>query len=192
MLVEEKLLRENIAKSDPKKVYRLYESWPANAEETLKKSLEITPKKYTRVLYLAVGGSATAGDIISDWFLTSGGVEVSVFRGYLPKMNLEDTLVLVCSTSGDTEETVRLARIISEKHVDTVTISAGGKLMELAQSKGIPHVEIKMIESPRYTLPYSLFASIAVLRSVSLLEGFEWELDEAITNLKRTGQLVSS
>jgi glucose/mannose-6-phosphate isomerase len=73
-----------------------------------------------------------------------------------------------------------------------VTISAGGKLMELAESKGISHVKIKMAEAPRFTLPYSLFASIAVLRSASLLEGFEWELDEAISNLKKTGRVIAS
>jgi len=177
MFAEEKLLSENIAKSDPKKVYQLYEGWPANAEETLKKSPEMTPKKYERVVYLAVGGSATAGDIISDWFLSSGGVEVSVFRGSLPKLNLENTLVIICSTSGDTVETLRMADTVRAHHPDIVTISHDGKLKGLAKA-------------PRFSLPFSLFASVAVLRSAGLLEGIEWELDDTISTLKKLTRAI--
>jgi glucose/mannose-6-phosphate isomerase len=188
MLQEEnELSLREITKVDSMKLYELYESWPARAEESLRTKVELRPRKYSRVVYLALGGSATAGDILSDWLLSSGGVEVSVFRGYLPKIRLDDALVVVCSTSGDTEETLRLAKKAIDKHPDMVAISAGGKLMELAERNGIEHVKIKMVEAPRFSLPHSLFASIAVLRSASLLEGFEWELDEAIANFRKVG-----
>jgi glucose/mannose-6-phosphate isomerase len=190
MSAEEKLLRENIAKSDPKKIYQLFESWPANAEATLKKSPAMTPKNYDRVVYLAVGGSATAGDIISDWFLSSGKVEVSVFRGSLPKVRLENTLVIICSTSGDTVETLRMAETIGRRHPDVVTISHNGKLKELADREGMMHVEIELAEAPRFSLPFSLFASIAVLRSAGLLDGIEWELEDAISTLKKVTSAV--
>jgi glucose/mannose-6-phosphate isomerase len=192
MMPEDKLLRDNLAKSDPKKVYQLFESWPARAEETLKKSLEITPKKYERVIYLAVGGSATGGDIISDWFLSSGGVEVSVFRGSMPKLKLENTLVIICSTSGDTAETLRMAEVVRRRHSDVVTISHNGKLREMAEREGMMHVEIDLAEAPRFSLPYSLFASIAVLRSAGLLEGIEWELQDAISTLKTVYRSIGS
>ncbi|MDA4132704.1 MAG: hypothetical protein OK454_06215 [Thaumarchaeota archaeon] len=191
-MAEEKLLRDNLAKSDPKKVYELFESWPARAEETLKKSPEITPKKYERVVYLAVGGSATGGDIISDWFLSSGGVEVSVFRGSLPKLKLENTLVIICSTSGDTVETLRMAEVVRRRHSDVVTISHNGKLREMAEREGIAHVEIDLAKAPRFSLPYSLFASITVLRSAGLLEGIEWELDDTISTLKKACSSIGS
>ncbi len=180
-----------IKKVDARKLYELYESWPLEAEKALRTKVDLKPRKYARVVYLAVGGSATAGDIISDWLLSSGGAEVSVFRGYLPKIRLDDALVVVCSTSGDTEETLRMAKTVIEKHPDMVTISAGGKLMELAERNGIEHVKIKMIEAPRFSLPHSLFASIAVLRSASLLEGFEWELDEATANFRKVGLSIA-
>jgi glucose/mannose-6-phosphate isomerase len=188
---QDPLSPREIKKVDGRKLYELYESWPARAEESLRTKVELKPRKYGRVVFLAVGGSATSGDIISDWFLSSGGAEVSVFRGYLPKMRLDDSLVVVCSTSGDTEETLRMANMVIEKNPDMVAISAGGKLMEFAESRGIEHVKIKMAEMPRFSLPHSLFASIAVLRSASLLEGFEWELDEAMANFRETGLSIA-
>ncbi|MDA4114796.1 MAG: hypothetical protein OK474_12200 [Thaumarchaeota archaeon] len=189
---EEKLTPQEIAKVDPRRIGQLYESWPVNVEEALKTQVELGRKNYERVVYLAVGGSATAGDIISDWFLSSGGVEVSVFTGNVPKMKLEKTLVIVCSTSGDTEETLRMAETIGKKHPDMVAISAGGKLKEVAEKEGIVHVKIRLSEAPRYTLPYSLFASVAVLRSASLMDGMEWELEETVSSLKKTREMIAS
>jgi len=190
MMAEEKLLRHNIAKSDPTKIYELFESWPAKAEATLKKSLDMSPKRYDRVVYLAVGGSATGGDIISDWFLSSSKVEVSVFRGGLPKLNLDNALVIICSTSGDTVETLRMAEAVHRRHSDVVTISNNGKLREMAEREGLMHVGIDLAKAPRFSLPYSLFASIAVLRSAGLLEGIEWELDDAISTLKKVSVAI--
>ena len=189
---EEKLSPQEIAKVDPRRIDELYEKWPANVEEALKTQVQIGRKKYDRVVYLAVGGSATAGDIVSDWFLSSGGVEVSVFTGNVPKMNLGNTLVIVCSTSGDTEETLKMAETIGKNRPDMVAISAGGKLKEVSEREGIVHVKIRLSEAPRYTLPYSLFASVAALRSASLLDGMEWELAETVETLKRTREMIAS
>jgi glucose/mannose-6-phosphate isomerase len=191
MMAEDKLLLKNITVSDPRKVYELYESWPARAEEALKLRVDVPEKNYERVAYLAVGGSATAGDIISDWLLSSGGVEVSVFRGSLPKLNLEKTLVIICSTSGDTVETLRMAETVRRREAQVVTISHDGKLKEMAEKEGLAHVEIALAKAPRYSLPYSLFASISVLRSASLLDGIEWEVDDAVSTLKNVGKTIS-
>lgn len=191
MMADDKLLRENIAAADPKKVYELYESWPGRAEETLKQKVELTAKKYDRVVYLAVGGSATAGDIISDWMLSSGRTEISVFRGGLPRLKLGNALAIVCSTSGDTSETISMAQAVRNSGVDVVTISHGGRLAEMAAKEGLPHIEIGLAKAPRFSLPYSLFASVSVLRAASLLEGIEWELDDAISVMKNVGTSIA-
>jgi glucose/mannose-6-phosphate isomerase len=189
---EEKLSPREIARVDPRRIDQLYDRWPADVEDALKTKVEIGRKRYDRVVYLAVGGSATAGDIISDWFLSSGGVEVSVFTGNVPRINLDHALVIVCSTSGDTEETLKMAETIGRDHPDMVAISAGGKLRGAAEKQGIVHVKIKLSEAPRYSLPYSLFASVAALRSASLLDGMEWELEETVSTLKKTREMISS
>src|SRR5215472_1482602 len=101
---QDRLSPQALAAADPKNIYRIYEAWPRFAEQEASISVEVPSGHYDRVLYVANGGSASAGDIIADWFLASGGVEVSVFKGYLPKVNLSRAFVLVCSTSGSTEE----------------------------------------------------------------------------------------
>jgi len=190
MMAEDKLLGRNISGSDPHRVHELYASWPDRAAEMLREKVEVKDKRYERVAYLALGGSATAGDIISDWFLSSGAVEVTVFRGALPRIRLENTLVIVCSTSGDTVETLRMAEEFRRKGADMVTISHDGKLKQMAEREGLTHVQIPLAKAPRYSLPYSLFASILVLRAASLLAGMDSEVDDAVSTMKRLSSSI--
>lgn len=183
---EEKLTPPNIIARDPNEVHQLYESWPARAEEMLGREVDVPRKHYERVGYLAVGGSATAGDIITDWFVSSEQPEVTVFRGTLPNTRLDSCLLIVCSTSGDTSETLSMAEVARKRGAEMVTISHDGKLKEFAAREGLAHIEIPLAKAPRYSLPYSLFASIAVLRAASLLDGIEGEVRDAISTMKET------
>lgn len=156
-------------------------------------SVEIPSRHFDRVLYVANGGSASAGDIIADWFLASGGVEVSVFKGYLPKVNLSRAFVLVCSTSGSTEETILLMKRLAAKKAAMVAISSGGKLQHMAMELKVPHITIPIEMAPRYSLPHVLFAAIAALKSASLVGEKKWhEVKEAIECMKKVAPALSS
>lgn len=171
----------------------MYEAWPRFAEQEASLKVEIAPRHFDRVIYVANGGSASAGDIIADWFLASGGAEVSVFKGYLPKVNLSRTFVLVCSTSGSTEETILLMRRLAARKANMVAISSGGKLQELAMELKVTHITIPIEMAPRYSLPHVLFAAIAHLRSAGLVGEKRWgEVREAIESMKKVAPSLSS
>ena len=78
-------------------------------------------------------------------------------------MTLENTLVIVCSTSGDTEETLQMVRAIVKKRPDMVTISAGGKLKELRRQGRDSPREDRAHEGPTLHPP----ATASSLRSRS-------------------------
>jgi glucose/mannose-6-phosphate isomerase len=171
----------------------VYEAWPRFAEQESSLSVDIGSRHFDRVIYVANGGSASAGDIIADWFLASGGVEVSVFKGYLPKVNLSRALVLVCSTSGSTEETILLMRRLASKKATMVAISSGGKLQHLAMELKVPHITTPIEMAPRFSLPHVLFAAIATLRGASLVGEKKWrEVKEAIECMKKVAASLSS
>jgi glucose/mannose-6-phosphate isomerase len=190
---QDPLSPQAIARADPKNVYRVYEAWPRFAEHESSLSVDVGSRHFDRVIYVANGGSASAGDIIADWFLASGGVEVSVFKGYLPKVNLSRAFVLVCSTSGSTEETILLMRRLAAKKAAMVAISSGGKLQHLAMELKVPHITIPIEMAPRYSLPHALFAAIAALRGASLVGEKKWrEVKEAIECMKKVVTSLSS
>lgn len=190
---QDPLSPQAIAREDPKNIYRVYEAWPRFAEQESSLSVEIPSRNYDRVIYVANGGSASAGDLIADWFLASGGVEVNVFKGYLPKVNLSRAFVLVCSTSGTTEETILLMRRLAGKKANMVAISSGAKLQHDAIELKVPHITIPIEMAPRYSLPHVLFAAIAALRSASLVGEKKWrEVREAIDCMKKVQTSLSS
>jgi glucose/mannose-6-phosphate isomerase len=190
---QDPLSPQSIARADPKNIYRVYEAWPRFAEQESSLSVDIGSRHFDRVIYVANGGSASAGDIIANWFLASGGVEVSVFKGYLPKINLSRAFVLICSTSGSTEETLLLMRRLATKKAAMVAISSGGKLQELAMELKVPHVTIPIEMAPRFSLPHVLFAAIAALRSASLVGEKKWrEVREAIECMKKVAPSLAS
>jgi glucose/mannose-6-phosphate isomerase len=190
---QDPLSPQAIARSDPKHVYRVYESWPRFAEQEASLSVDIPSRHFDRVIYVANGGSASAGDIIADWFLASGGVEVTVFKGFLPKINLSRAFVLVCSTSGSTEETIILMRRLAAKNATMVAISSGGRLQADAIELRVPHVTIPIELAPRYSLPHVLFAAIAALKSASLVGEKKWrEVKESIDCMKKMAPSLAS
>ncbi len=171
-------------------VYRAYEAWPSYAEQSLRQRAEIEGR-FERVIFLAVGGSAAAGDIISDWLTMCGGPEFSVFKGVLPDANLDRALVIACSTSGNTEETIEVAKRAAKRGATMVTISGGGKLRQLAK-RGAVHIEIPIAMAPRYTLPNTLFATLAILRESGLLGTLANELDDGVGSMRKMGREIAT
>lgn len=187
------LSTQAIARADPKNIFRVFEAWPRLAEQESSLSLDVKSRHFDRVIYVANGGSASAGDIIADWFLASGGVEVCVYKGYLPKVNLSNAFVLVCSTSGSTEETIMLMKRLVARKATIVAISSGGKLQRLAMELRVPHITIPIEMAPRYSLPHVLFAAIAALKSAGLVgEKKGREVKEAIDCMKRVAPSLST
>jgi glucose/mannose-6-phosphate isomerase len=190
---QDPLSPQAIARADPKNIYRVFEAWPRFAEQESSLSVDVGSRHFDRVIYVANGGSASAGDIIADWFLASGGVEVSVFKGFLPKVNLSRTFVLVCSTSGSTEETILLMRRLAAKKAAMVAISSGGKLQHLAMELKVPHITIPIEMAPRYSLPHVLFAAIAALRGAGLVGEKKWrEVKDAIDSMRKVAASLAS
>jgi glucose/mannose-6-phosphate isomerase len=190
---QDSLSPQAIARADPKNIYRVFEAWPRFAEQESSIQVDVGSRRFDRVLYVANGGSASAGDLIADWLLASGGPEVSVFKGYLPKINLSKSFVLVCSTSGSTEETILAMRKLAARKAAMVAISSGGKLQQMAMELKVPHITIPIEMAPRYSLPHVLFAAIAALRSAGLVGEKRWrEVKEAIDCMKKVAPSLAS
>ncbi|MBI5355898.1 MAG: bifunctional phosphoglucose/phosphomannose isomerase [Candidatus Aenigmarchaeota archaeon] len=155
----------------------LVENFPEMCEQALRLTV---PKKNLKgvkgMLVLGMGGSGITGDIIRDCC----DVRVDVCRDYkLPKCDPE-TLVIAISYSGNTEETLSsFTQALGLKN--TLAITSGGKLIELARSGKIDTIQIPSGMPPRAALSYLLFPLIKFLRQSGVrIEG----VDEAIESLK--------
>lgn len=131
-----------------------------------------------QVLVTGMGGSAIGGDLLADLASTSPSVPVIVIRSYrIPYALDQDTLVLSCSYSGNTEETLATFQQASSQGATIIAVSSGGALGREAQARSLPFFRIGYEGEPRSALGYSFIVPAVLLAKLGLLDtegiGFE-------------------
>ena len=176
----------SISRVDRSKVHQVYASWPRLAEEGARAAVEIPSNQYTRAVYMGMGGSASAGDIISDWLKSRGGPILEVEKGTFRHSGMQGELVLACSASGNTRETLDGAKSALQRGATIVSICSGGLLEEFARENGLPVVKIPRGSASRYSLPHLLYSALKVLGEAFEIKGLEEEVDDSLRALDET------
>ena len=93
------------------------------------------------IVVLGMGGSGISGDVVSAAFSDELPVPVTVLKQMrVPAFVGPGTLAFAVSYSGDTEETLAMARAAVERGARLVAVSRGGALAELAAETGSLHL----------------------------------------------------
>src|SRR5262249_44375797 len=96
---------------------------------------------FDRIVTLGMGGSGIAGNVLQAVGTATLPVPVTVLKHYRPPAFVNDrALVFALSYSGDTEETVEMARGAVATGATLVAISRGGELARLAADAGALHI----------------------------------------------------
>ena len=173
-----------ISRVDRSDIYSSYAEWPELAARGYSSSRFKPRAEHRRLAILGMGGSASAGDIISGWLAARGGPETVVYKGSLPKMDMGDTLALACSASGGTLETIQMAGRALANGAEVVGISSGGRLKEDVERAGMTYLRVPEAKAPRYMLPFMLFACVGVVDAAFRLSS-GGEVGEAIASLRK-------
>ncbi|MGI6009291.1 MAG: bifunctional phosphoglucose/phosphomannose isomerase [Methanomethylophilus sp.] len=102
-------------------------------------------KKYRNILICGMGASAIGGRIFADSMYYQSDITVNIAKTMaLPKwVSKDDTLFVACSYSGNTVETLYMYDLAIAAGLDVVSVTHGGKLLELTEKNGNPLVLIK-------------------------------------------------
>jgi glucose/mannose-6-phosphate isomerase len=133
------------------------------------------------IVVAGMGGSAAGGDLLAACAAEQLDVPVIVHRGYgLPAFADARTLVLACSYSGETAETVSAAEQAIARDVPLVAITTGGRLGRLAEQHGLSRVTVPTGLMPRMALGYLFFPALAVLHRVGVSVVRDEDIAEAL------------
>jgi glucose/mannose-6-phosphate isomerase len=157
-----------------------------------KARFQITKKNLNNVLILGVGGSGIGGTIVSKNALLSASIPVMTCNDYhIPEYVNQDTLVIVCSYSGNTEETLTALKKCQEKGAEIAAVTSGGELKKICEENKYNHIIIPGGNPPRTCLGYSLTEQIFILVKYSVLpQSTIEELKSAIKLLKNNDSLI--
>lgn len=147
------------------------------------------------VLIAGLGGSGIGGTIASELTASTANVPVCVTKGYFPPEHINlNSLVIVSSYSGNTEETLNVLEKVIEKDAKIVCVTSGGKIEEIAKAKNLDLIKIPGEMPPRACLGYSLTQLFVILRSYGIIpkDSYTKELNDAISLLESEKENIKS
>lgn len=120
-----------------------------------------------RVFASGMGGSTLPADLLNDFY---GPGTLVIVRNYsLPKAANPSDLVISCSYSGNTEETLACFEEAVKKGIPQVVLSHGGKLMERAIAENIPVLRVPDSIQPRCAIGHFFTAYAHILEKAGKL-----------------------
>lgn len=149
-------------------------------------------KKTDKFIVVGMGGSHLSAGIVKVCLATrdltqpeNPQLDLRIHRNYgLPELKeeiLRESLVILSSYSGNTEEVIDAFLKAKEKGLSTAVITIGGKLLELAQENQTPYVQMPDTGiEPRFALGYSLKALLKILGNEEALK----EMSTLVGSLK--------
>lgn len=120
--------------------------------------------QYNNIVIGGLGGSGIGGRIARLAFLQEMPVPVEVFSEYsLPAYANNKTLVILCSYSGNTEETLSMFAQAQSRGCEMICVAASGKLKALAETHHLPFYSVALGYQPRMTLGFGLGTLVMIL-----------------------------
>ncbi len=169
----------------------LVEQFPSQLRKAIeigkKSSLPKPDRELKNVLITGLGGSGIGGTIVSELAFSECPVPVQVSKGYfVPEFVNANTLVIVSSYSGNTEETLACMKQAHEKGAMIFCITSGGTVEEFAKKNGCGSIIIPGGMPPRACLGYSLTQLIFIFIHCGLLSA------NHIANLEKGAELIAT
>ena len=145
-------------------------------------------KNVQRVVIAGMGGSAIGADLVAAAVSATCRAPIFVHRDYgLPAFAKgRQTLVVLSSHSGNTEETLDSFENALENQGTIVVISTGGKLTGRAKEENIPVWTFDHQGQPRAAVGFSFGLLLALLARSNLIADPSHALQEAIAAMKKS------
>ncbi len=148
------------------------------AEKIVKSAqINLNTSEIQNILYFGMGGSAISGDLLSDVLIKDLNVPIKVVRGYIsPNFCSQNSLVIVSSYSGNTEETISAANMAADSGAQFLAITSGGKIADMAKNHEWNLINLPDGFPPRQALGLMFFSLYHVLGQGGLYKNYVADL----------------
>jgi glucose/mannose-6-phosphate isomerase len=184
------LTAELLRSIDPSGMYERLRAFPDQVREAVAiggtAPLRLSVRGIRNIVVCGLGGSAIGGDLLRSYLAGEFPLPFIVNRTYtLPRFVGPDSLVIVSSYSGNTEETNAAHREAIRRKARILCITSGGATAALARRRRTPVILIPGGSPPRAALAYSFFPLLVALARLGLATPRERDIRETVGMLDR-------
>jgi len=186
--------REKIKETDQSDVLSSVESLSDQIVDALSQVANIVvPADYNNIKNVVVsgmGGSVLGSYVIKNLFKSELKVPLEIVSHYtLPEYVDQNTLVLLSSYSGTTEETLSAAEDAKSRGAKVMVITSGGPLEQLALSNYWPMYKIiatfNPCNQPRLAIGYVIMGQLALFAKAGIITDQSELLNKVVLGLKK-------
>lgn len=148
----------------------------------------------SNILICGLGGSGIGGSILNELVIKNANTPITISKGYfIPAYVNDQSLVIISSYSGNTEETLNCLELAIAKNAKIVCVTSGGKVLEISKSKKIDHIIVPGGMPPRSCLGYSLTQLFFILAFFKIIDSyFINDLEAAIKLIEKEEKNIIS
>lgn len=188
---------QEILQYDTMNMRKLLTEFPRQVEDAIRigknAKVSLNAKRIKNIVVTGLGGSAIGGDLIHSFLADELAIPFVVNRHYfLPGFVDANSLVIVSSYSGNTEETISAHQDAKKRKAQVLCISSNGETERVAQKFKHSLVKIPPGFPPRAALGYSFFPLLVLLTRLGLVKTKEKQMKETVELLKnKVGEYTS-
>lgn len=183
------MTEQDILRHDTLNMRKLLAGFPGQIEDAVaigkKARIPLNVKRVRTIVVTGLGGSAIGGDLLRSYLADELALPFAVNRHYfLPDFVDANSLVIVSSYSGNTEETIAAHNDASKRKAQVICVTSNGQTERLAQRYKQPVVKIPPGFPPRAALGYSFFPVLVILSKLGLVKTKTGQIKETIALLR--------
>ncbi|MFC1613225.1 SIS domain-containing protein [Patescibacteria group bacterium] len=176
--------------------------------QNMRGSIEILPKQIAQVkedfkkidlpkfenikniVICGMGGSALGGHILKSLYFNELKIPVEIVNDYFaPCWVGKNTLCIISSYSGNTEEPLNAMKNAIRKKANVFGITSGGELAKMINDKKITgyvfEPKYNICGQPRMGLGYSIFSQLYFFKKIGILRLEDKKVEDIILELKK-------
>ena len=188
---------------------RLVKQFTAQLSEALeigeKANLKPSKNQINNIVITGLGGSGIGGKIATQIVADQLKIPAVINNDYsMPKFINENTLVIVSSFSGNTEETLEALKVAQKANSEIACITHGGKLAEIAKENNYNLLILPKAFSPRAMLTYSVIQQLFLFNHYGFVNNdyveqtkatvalLDKEVEDIISTAKQTAKALQN
>jgi len=163
-----------------------WDAWQAMKQITIPSGYQ----KIDQIVLFGMGGSLLGMEVVKNLFAEQLKIPVLIVNDYqMPAYVNHNTLAILSSYSGATEETIFAAQKIQQKTKKIFVITTGGKLAGYARQNKLPiyliNPKYNPCNQPRMAVGYSIMAQLGLCKKLGLIKLADKDIKNLINYLEK-------